>query len=119
MKTAIHMGADKESVAQVGELIADILHAPGGDEAKVAAFEAMSSTLSVSDVTISGSTFGDRQTVNLPPLDLPRILAALGLQPIEQAKADSSASNGCVSGSEEEPNRAREVTPPSDDSTGQ
>ena len=59
METAIKIGHDEKTVRDVSDLIRDILTAPTGDTVKIAAFEAMKETLSISNTSVSNCYIGD------------------------------------------------------------
>jgi hypothetical protein len=53
MQTGLKIGHDQQSVTEVGELIRYIIDAPTGECVKMAALEAMKSTLTMGEVSIS------------------------------------------------------------------
>jgi len=59
MQTGFKIGHDQQSVTEVGELIRYIIDAPTGECVKMAALEAMKSTLTMGEVSISNCNIGD------------------------------------------------------------
>ena len=59
MQTGIKVGHDQQAVIEVGDLIRYIVDAPTGERVKMAALEAMKSTLSIGKTTLSNCHIGD------------------------------------------------------------
>ena len=53
MQTGLKIGHDQQAVIEVGALIRYIVDAPTGERVKLAALEAMKSTLSIGKTTLS------------------------------------------------------------------
>jgi len=57
--TAFKIGHDQQAITDVSDLIRYIIDAPTGERVKMAALEAMKSTLSMGETTISHCNIGD------------------------------------------------------------
>lgn len=59
MQTGLKIGHDQKAVTDVSDLIRYIIDAPTGERVKMAALEAMKSTLTMGEVSISNCNIGD------------------------------------------------------------
>jgi hypothetical protein len=59
MQTGFKIGHDQKAVTDVSDLIRYIIDAPTGERVKMAALEAMKSTLTMGEVSISNCNIGD------------------------------------------------------------